>query len=46
MKTYKLSELLEIKNGKDHKHLIDGAYPVYEIVGENQTRLGYRIDFV
>ena len=29
MKTYKLSELLEIKNGKDHKHLIDGAYPVY-----------------
>ena len=24
----------------------DGAYPVYEIVGENQTRLGYRIDFV
>ena len=29
MKTYKLSELLEIKNGKDHKHLINGAYPVY-----------------
>ena len=24
----------------------DGAYPVYEIMGENQTRLGYRIDFV
>lgn len=23
----------------------DGAYPVYEIIGENGTRLGYRIDF-
>lgn len=29
MKLYKLSELLEIKNGRDHKHLLDGKYPVY-----------------
>ncbi len=28
-KTYKLSELVEIKYGKDHKHLADGAIPVY-----------------
>ena len=29
MKEYKLSELLEIKNGRDHKHLPDGEFPVY-----------------
>lgn len=29
MKQYKLSELIEIKNGKDHKALADGQYPVY-----------------
>lgn len=29
MKKYKLSELLEIRNGKDHKALNDGEYPVY-----------------
>lgn len=29
MTEYKLSELLEIKNGKDHKHLPDGDFPVY-----------------
>lgn len=28
-KTYKLSELVEIKYGKDHKHLLDGEIPVY-----------------
>ncbi|MCP1384593.1 restriction endonuclease subunit S [Runella salmonicolor] len=28
-KTYKLSELVEIKYGKDHKHLADGDIPVY-----------------
>lgn len=28
MKKYKLSQLLEIKNGKDHKDLPDGQYPV------------------
>jgi type I restriction enzyme S subunit len=28
-KTYKLSELVEIKYGKDHKHLSDGEIPVY-----------------
>lgn len=28
-KTYKLGDLLEIKYGKDHKHLADGIYPVY-----------------
>ena len=28
-KTYKLSELLEIKYGKDHKHLADGEIPLY-----------------
>ncbi len=28
-KTYKLSELVEIKYGKDHKHLADGVIPVY-----------------
>lgn len=28
-KTYKLSELVEIKYGKDHKHLVDGDIPVY-----------------
>ncbi|WP_081413893.1 restriction endonuclease subunit S [Eisenibacter elegans] len=28
-KTYKLSELVEIKYGKDHKHLADGEFPVY-----------------
>ncbi len=28
-KTYKLSELVEIKYGKDHKHLADGGIPVY-----------------
>lgn len=29
MKKYKLSELLTIKNGCDHKHLEDGDYPVF-----------------
>lgn len=29
MTEYKLSELLSIKNGKDHKALADGQYPVY-----------------
>ena len=29
MKRYKLSELIEIKNGKDHKELPDGVYPVF-----------------
>ena len=29
MKEYKLSQLLEIKNGKDHQNLSDGQYPVY-----------------
>ena len=28
-KTYKLSEVAEIKYGKDHKHLADGNIPVY-----------------
>jgi type I restriction enzyme S subunit len=28
-KTYKLSELVEIKYGKDHKHLADGDTPLY-----------------
>ncbi len=28
-KTYKLSELVEIKYGKDHKHLADGDVPLY-----------------
>lgn len=28
-KTYKLSELVEIKYGKDHKHLTDGEIPLY-----------------
>ncbi|MCX6256608.1 MAG: restriction endonuclease subunit S [Bacteroidia bacterium] len=28
-KTYKLSDLAEIKYGKDHKHLADGDIPVY-----------------
>ena len=29
LKTYKLSELIEIKNGKDHQKLKNGQYPVY-----------------
>ena len=29
MRTYRLSELIEIKNGKDHKSLCDGPYPVF-----------------
>ncbi len=29
LKTYKLRELLEIKNGRDHKGLNSGNYPVY-----------------
>jgi type I restriction enzyme, S subunit len=28
-KEYKLSDLMEIKYGKDHKHLADGSYPLY-----------------
>jgi len=28
-KEYKLSDLMEIKYGKDHKHLADGKYPLY-----------------
>jgi len=28
-KTYKLSELVEVKYGKDHKHLPNGEIPVY-----------------
>jgi type I restriction enzyme, S subunit len=28
-KTYKLSELVEIKYGKDHKHLADGEIPLF-----------------
>ena len=29
MKEYKLSQLIEIKNGKDHKSLPNGKYPVF-----------------
>ena len=29
MKTYKLKELLVIRNGRDHKHLPDGNIPVF-----------------
>ena len=29
LKKYKLRELIEIKNGKEHKHLMEGEYPVY-----------------
>lgn len=29
MKKYKLKDLLSIKNGRDHKHLSSGIYPVY-----------------
>ena len=29
MKEYKLSQLIEIKNGKDHKSLPNGPYPVF-----------------
>ena len=29
MKEYRLSQLLEIKNGKDHKELPNGVYPVF-----------------
>lgn len=29
LKKYKLRELIEIKNGREHKHLIEGEYPVY-----------------
>ena len=29
MNKYKLRELLLIKNGRDHKHLSNGPYPVY-----------------
>ena len=29
LKKYKLSQLREIKNGKDHQNLSDGKYPVY-----------------
>jgi type I restriction enzyme S subunit len=28
-KDYKLSDLMEIKYGKDHKHLADGSYPLF-----------------
>lgn len=28
-KEYKLSDLMQIKYGKDHKHLADGIYPLY-----------------
>lgn len=28
-KEYELSDLMEIKYGKDHKHLADGNYPLY-----------------
>lgn len=29
LKEYRLSNLMQIKYGKDHKHLADGAYPLY-----------------
>ena len=29
LKKYKLRKLVEIKNGRDHKELKDGMYPVY-----------------
>lgn len=29
LKEYKLSDLMQIKYGKDHKHLADGKYPLY-----------------
>lgn len=29
LKEYKLSQLLEIKNGKDHQNLSEGQFPVY-----------------
>lgn len=28
-KEYRLSDLMQIKYGKDHKHLADGSYPLY-----------------
>jgi type I restriction enzyme S subunit len=28
-KEYKISDLMQIKYGKDHKHLADGTYPLY-----------------
>jgi type I restriction enzyme S subunit len=28
-KEYKLGDLMQIKYGKDHKHLVDGIYPLY-----------------
>jgi type I restriction enzyme S subunit len=28
-KEYKLSDLMELKYGKDHKHLADGSYPLF-----------------
>jgi len=28
-KEYKLSDLMQIKHGKDHKQLADGAFPLY-----------------
>jgi type I restriction enzyme S subunit len=29
LKEYRLSDLMQIKYGKDHKHLADGSYPLY-----------------
>ena len=44
MKKYKLSQLLEIKNGKDHQNLSDGQYPVYGSGGIMRYASSYLFD--
>lgn len=41
MKKYKLRELLTIKNGKDHKQLKEGVYPVLGSGGVMRTKIFY-----
>lgn len=44
-KEYKLSNLMQIKYGKDHKHLADGTYPLYGSGGikQNLKKVGIEI---
>lgn len=46
MKKYKLRELLTIKNGKDHKQLKEGVYPVLGNGGVMRTKIFLELSII
>lgn len=44
MKTYKLKDLLTIRNGKDHKEINSGDYPIFGSGGIMQFGNKYLYD--